>query len=259
MNKKLIHYAIKYKGDYFSIQKAIQQNEEVTNEQIEKIEQLINSGEIRAITITDKNYPESLRILKDPPYVIFYSGNIEVLNDLQPKASLIGENYIPQIQNFFNRSLDQIIKRHVLVTNGYKGVEQKVMEFFRLHEIPIIGVSVNGVENPWMFENFKDYDKLLIISEYPKGANINKKRLVQRNRLVAALSNFLVVYSLRQKGGSQNLVNFFLDLGKEIYCFYDDDYENLNDFKGSFDLIYQGANWITEIKDVYYKIGMGEK
>ncbi|MDW2891570.1 DNA-processing protein DprA, partial [Mesomycoplasma ovipneumoniae] len=183
----------------------------------------------------------------------------EVLSDLQPKASLIGENYIPQIQNFFNRSLDQIIKRHVLVTNAYKGVEQKVMEFFRLHEIPIIGVSVNGVENPWMFENFKDYDKLLIISEYPKGVNINKKRLIQRNRLVAALSNFLVVYSLRQKGGSQNLVNYFLDLGKEIYCFYDDDYENLIDFKGNFDLIYQGANWITEIKDVHYKIGMGEK
>lgn len=253
MKNTLIHYAIKYKGDYKSIQKAVQTNEEVTKEELFEIQKKVDSGEIKAITIVDQNYPESFQILKNPPYVLFYRGDIEILNSKSPKSSLIGEKYNSKIQEFFNRSLDQIIKRHTLVTNGYKGVEQKIMEYFRLNEIPIIAVSANGVQNPWLFDDFSDYEKILFISEYPNGTNINKKRLIERNRLVAALANFLVVYSIRQIGGSQNLVNYFLDFGKEIYCFFDKDEEDELDFKGCSDLIYQGANWITEIRDVYYE------
>ncbi|WP_434337459.1 DNA-processing protein DprA [Mesomycoplasma hyopneumoniae] len=77
--------------------------------------------------------------------------------------------------------------------------------------------------------------------------------MIERNRLVAALANFLVVYSIRKSGGSQNLVNYFLDFGKEIYCFFDKNDEDQLDYAGCSDLIYQGANWITEIKDVYYE------
>ncbi|MXR10224.1 DNA-processing protein DprA [Mycoplasma hyopneumoniae] len=253
MKSSLIYYAIKYKGDYKLIQNAIQTKEEITKEEFLKLQEKLDSGKIKAITILDENYPEAFQVLKNPPYVLFYQGKIEFLENKNPKSALIGEKYNSKIQEFFNKSLDQIIKRHILVTNGYKGVEQKIMEYYRLYEAPIIAVSANGIENPWPFENFQHYKNILIISEYPTGCNVNKKRLIERNRLVAALANFLVVYSIRKSGGSQNLVNYFLDFGKEIYCFFDKNNEDQLDYTGCSDLIYQGANWITEIKDVYYE------
>ncbi|AJC49878.1 DNA-processing protein DprA [Mycoplasma flocculare] len=255
MKNKLIHYAIKYKGDYKLIQKAVQIEEKITKEELFEIQKKLDSGKINAITIVDENYPESFQMLKDPPYVLFYRGNIEFLNNKMPKSSLIGEKYNSKIQEFFNRSLDEVIKRHILVTNGYKGVEQKVMEYFRLNDAPIIAISANGVRNPWLFDDFLDYKNVLFISEYPSDTKINRQRLIERNRLVAGLANFLVIYSIRQTGGSQNLVNYFLDFGKEIYCFFDKNDEDALDYKGCSDLIYQGANWITEIKDIYYESG----
>ncbi|MBG0730582.1 DNA-processing protein DprA [Mycoplasma sp. 'Moose RK'] len=259
MKNTLIYLAIKYQGDFNLIQKAIQKNENVDEQELQKIKEEVSTGKIKAITILDKNYPTALQILQKPPFVLFYRGNIELLDNSNQKSALIGEQYNSKIQEFFNRSLDEIIKRHTLITNGYQGVEQKVMEYYRLNEKPIIGVSANGVSKPWMFSDYNNYEKILLISEYPDGVEINQKRLIERNRIAAALANFLVIYSIRRYGGSQSLVNFFLDLGKEIYCFFDKNNHDFLDYQGCSELIDQGANWITEIKDIYYEASLGGK
>ena len=76
MRNILIHFAIKYNGDYIKILSAIKDKEIVTNEDIDKIKK----ANICALTCLDDNYPSFLREIYAPPFVLFYKGDISLLN-----------------------------------------------------------------------------------------------------------------------------------------------------------------------------------
>ncbi|MDZ7548719.1 DNA-processing protein DprA, partial [Clostridium perfringens] len=59
-----------------------------TDERINEFRNYINSFGIGYITIKSKEYPESLRYITDPAYVLFYKGNIDLLN--KRLAAVIG-------------------------------------------------------------------------------------------------------------------------------------------------------------------------
>lgn len=248
MKSILVYFAVKYKGDFSKIKKALEEHEEVEQEDIDQTLKVLEKSNVEYITILSSKYPTQFEYLNQPPFVIFYKGNLDILTSLSPKITLTGEEYNSEVQGFFSKSLDAVIKRHTLVVNGYKGVEQKVIEYYNLNESPVIVISANGVVNPWMAEEFVDKSNCLIISEYPPNVNLSKKRLIDRNRLVAGLSPILVVYSIKKKSGLQNLITNFLNMGKEIYCFLNP--ENEDSTLGNKELIDQGANWITEIRDL---------
>ncbi|MBR2746027.1 MAG: DNA-processing protein DprA [Erysipelotrichaceae bacterium] len=77
MRELLIRYAIKYKGSYAAVRKAVREHEYISDIPLQK-----------AITILDEDYPAGLLQLKYPPYVLFYCGNKELLN--QESIAVVG-------------------------------------------------------------------------------------------------------------------------------------------------------------------------
>ena len=71
-SKQLLAYSIKYEGDYASISKALFNNEPYIHIKEEGF----------YFTICDDIYPESLKVLKNPPYVLYYRGNINLLKQV---------------------------------------------------------------------------------------------------------------------------------------------------------------------------------
>ena len=65
----IVNLCYKYQGDYKKIEKAFLNEEEVNNYNIKE----------KYITIFDDAYPLAFRMLANPPWVIFYQGNIELL------------------------------------------------------------------------------------------------------------------------------------------------------------------------------------
>ena len=121
-----------------------------------------------------------------------------------------------------------------------------VVNYYLQNNKEIIFVSCNGLDNPYFAKNINVDNNSLLISEYPNGVNINKKRLKERNRIVAAISDALIVFSSKKESGIMNLVTNFLNQGKEIYCY--PGLQNEND--GNNILIKDGANLITSIDDI---------
>ena len=71
MNRdELIFYAVKYRGDYNKVLCAIHNQEK-----------MIVKYNVNAITILDEDYPECLKDLKYPPFVLFYKGNKNLLKE----------------------------------------------------------------------------------------------------------------------------------------------------------------------------------
>ena len=73
MREQILYYAVKYKGEWKYIQKAIE-----ANEPWEKIEYNGNF-----VTVLDKEYPEKLRKLQYAPWILFYEGNLALLDLLE--------------------------------------------------------------------------------------------------------------------------------------------------------------------------------
>ncbi len=244
MNLILIYFSIKYKGDFISIYNALKNKEIVDPEEIDELENKLNYENLKIITILDNEYPEELKVIANPPFVLFYKGNFSLMK--KNSLCLVGETSSDIILNYVHQAVEQTSKNNVLITNYFKGLEEVIVNYYLQNNKEIIFVSCNGIDEPYFAKNIHIKDNLLLISEYPTGVNINKKRLKERNRIVAAISDALIVFSSKKESGIMNLVTNFLNQGKEIYCY--PGLQNEND--GNNLLIKDGANLITSIDDI---------
>lgn len=244
MNLILIYFAIKYKGDFISIYNALKNKEIVDSKEVIDLEKKILGENIKVITILDDEYPDSLKIISNPPFVLFYEGNISLMK--KNSLCLVGDNETEIVINYINQAVKETSKNNVLITNYFKGIEERVVSFYSQNKKEIIFISPNGLKNPYFANKITDSINNLIISEYPVDVNINKKRLRERNRLTAALSDALIIFSSKKESGILNLVTHFLDQGKEIYCYPGSQDQN----DGNNILIKDGANLITSINDI---------
>lgn len=247
MKEILIYFSIKYKGYFHDIYNAIKKKEIVPYEELEEIQRKIESNEIKAISIVDDDYPESLKFINNPPFVIFYEGNLELLK--RKKIMLTGDFSNQNIDKFINDSVEEISKNHVLISNLTKGLDEKIFDLFLKRKKDIILISPNGLLNPYFFyenlNNLDNLDNILLLSEFPNNSIINKRRLIMRNRLAIGLSLSLIIASSYKNSKIQSLVNFALEQGKDIYCFPGT--QSLED--GNNLLISEGAKMITSIQD----------
>lgn len=247
MNLVLIYFAIKYKGYFHDIYNAIKKKEFIQMEELEKIGEDLSSGKIKAITIIDEDYPEPLKQINQPPFVLFYEGNKELLKE--KLIMLTGDFSNENINKFINESAFELSKNYTLVSNFSKGLDEKIIDNLIKNNQNLILISSNGLINPYFGKNINELkfnkDKYLIISEYPENVNLNHKRLIQRNRISIGLSEALIIASSYKESKISNLVSCALEQGKDIFCFPGLQSEN----DGNNLLIRDGAKMITSIKN----------
>ena len=221
MNLVLIYFAIKYKGYFHDIYNAIKKKEFIQMEELEKIGEDLSSGKIKAITIIDEDYPEPLKQINQPPFVLFYEGNKELLKE--KLIMLTGDFSNENINKFINESAFELSKNYTLVSNFSKGLDEKIIDNLIKNNQNLILISSNGLTNPYFGKNINELkfnkDKYLIISEYPENVNLNHKRLIQRNRISIGLSEALIIASSYKESKISNLVSCALEQGKDIFCF----------------------------------------
>ncbi len=209
--KKLAILSCMYHGDWDSIAKALQQNQEIMDMDIKEA----------YITIYDRQYPDCLRKLRFPPWVLFYQGDITLLE--KPMMTIIGsrmmDTYAKQLVEI---TVTNLRKRFVLVSGLAKGVDGYVHQI-ALEAGHTIGVIGSGLDTTYPYENISLYKRMrktdLILSEYPKGTGVRKHHFPWRNRILAALGQGLIVIEARIQSGTICTVNEAIAINKEIYVF----------------------------------------
>src|SRR5690554_8177264 len=111
-SKQLISLAITHNGEYHAIKKAIANNR-FTSE--------TNSN--NAITILDTSYPSQLRKLDQPPYVLFYKGDIEILKN-HNRIAVIGSRNPSEYGEKMTVQLVENLTIDIVVVSGLaKGID----------------------------------------------------------------------------------------------------------------------------------------
>jgi len=206
---QLLYYALKYYGNYDRIMYAI-----YTNEYWEKVE-----TNLLYITILDDEYPVSLRMLKKPPYVLFYKGDISLLKE--KKCSIVGSRKPCAYAIEFTINATKMLSDKFVVVSGLaKGIDG-IAHQSAIDRGKTIAVLGSGINYCYPKENEELYETIslehLVISEYPNALPPKKYYFPFRNRLIAALGDFLLVTQAGNRSGTMITVNDALDLGKEIY------------------------------------------
>lgn len=201
--EKLIAYAYKYHGDYFKIVKAIEEKEE--------IEEVFDKN---VITILDDNYPNELKELRYPPFVLFYKGNLDLLK--KEKIGIVGSRVPGDYALEATRLLTIKNRNKVIVSGLAKGIDGKA------HEIAdySIGILGCGIDYIYPYENIDLYKKLikqgLILSEYPGLTKPLAYHFPFRNRIIAALSDTIYVMQSSERSGTVTTINEALELQKDV-------------------------------------------
>ena len=211
MNKRdrLIAYAVRYSGDYNRIIRAIDQNEDI---------EMDISG-YRAITILDDIYPFKLKELADPPMVLFYHGNIGLINS--DSVGIVGSRKITAYGRKATETVVEGLKhRYTLVSGLAMGVDACVHH--NSLDCCTIGVLGCGIDYIYPKCNEGLYREMrknhLIISEYPGMTTPQKYYFPFRNRIISALSKFVIVTQAREKSGTMHTVNAALNICRDVYA-----------------------------------------
>lgn len=232
MRNYLIRLAIYYQGNLSMIKKA-----------------LINQLEIDehiplqpAITILDQDYPKELFALKQPPYVLFYQGNIQLLKE--DKIAIVGSRNCTEYGKQLTKQIvERLNVRYTLVSGLAKGIDAYV----HINAKKSIAVLGNGINIDYPYCNKELYEHMrkhqLLLSEYPFDVKPEKYHFPLRNRIIAALAEKIIVTQAKIHSGTMLTVNEGLQLNKDIYAtpypFYDIEGAGCNR------LIEQGAYILT--------------
>lgn len=92
MNEILVAFSQKYHGHFFKILEALRKKERLTNKDIKLY--LEDVEEMNETILSDK-YPSPLKEIPNPPFVLYYEGNLELMDKkgIQISLPVDEENY----------------------------------------------------------------------------------------------------------------------------------------------------------------------
>jgi len=208
---------------------------------------------IEIISIEDKEYPEILKNIYDPPLVLYILGNKQILN--QTTIGIIGCRECTNYGKSVAKKLAyDISKYNINIVSGLaKGIDAEAHKGCLIAEGKTIAVLGNGLDTIYPKENMELAKRILqnggaIISEYPLGEKTQKQNFPERNRIVSGISKGIIVVEAKEKSGTLITVDFALEQGRDVYVVPG----NINSETsiGTNELIKQGAKVITKYQDV---------
>jgi DNA processing protein len=168
-------------------------------------------------------YPGKLRMLKDPPKSIYVKGDLDGGLLSRGIVGIVGSRKIFQYSREILRHIfREVLPINVATVSGFMfGVDTEAHKLSLENFIPTIAVLPCGIDAIHPVSNYALYDKIpgsggLIISEYPGFSAPKKWTFVNRNRIIAALSDILIVVQAGEKSGSLITANYANKLGKPV-------------------------------------------
>jgi DNA processing protein len=164
----------------------------------------------------DKSYPKILKVILDPPPILFCAGNIDLLS--KDIITIIGtRNPTEHGSSIADRVTQWFSEEGWVVASGLaKGIDTIVHQSCLNVGGSTISILAHGLEkiypaqNKQLAQNILDNDGLLI-SEYGYNSYVGKANFVERDRVQAALAKAVVLVQSDLIGGSLHASRASLD------------------------------------------------
>lgn len=207
----------------------------------------------KIIVFDDKNYPQMLKNITNPPYVLYILGKIPELDEVLTigvvgtrKSSLDGNRITEKI-------CTELAENGVVTIAGLAAGIDAVGAWATINAGGIaVGVIGCGIDRVYPAENAELYKAMAvdgcIITEYPPGAKPLRHHFPERNRIIAGLSRGVLVIEAPGKSGSLITAEYALEYNRDVFAVPG----NINDIncRGANALIQKGAKLVLTAEDI---------
>ena len=222
--------------------------------QANKIKKTIDDMGARVITFEDEDYPDRLRNITPPPYILYVRGDITGIDEVLAIA-VIGtrKGYTPYGKMAATRFSSELARNGAIVISGLaRGLDSAAAEGALRAGGRTFAVTGSGLDVIYPPEN-KDLTEQIVkngavITEYPPGSKALAEHFPARNRIIAGLSNGVLVAEARRKSGTLITARLAMEYGRDLFAVPG----NINDlnYEGANRLIQQGAKLVTNVNDI---------
>ncbi len=220
------------------------------------------SFQIGAVIRGDPEYPDVLLTDPQPPAVLFWRGDWSALDTR--RVGIVGTRNATGTGRDFAAMLGfRLAESEVAVVSGLaKGIDGAAHRgALRARSRRVVGVVANGLDTPYPRINADLWESVaghgLLLSEWPPGTEPEKFRFPQRNRILAALSELVVVVESRERGGSLTTAREALERSIEVMAVPGS--VNNRAAAGTNQLIRDGATPVTDVTDVFLALGLDHR
>lgn len=247
MEEVLVYFALKYHGEFDMIFKALE-DKEVVDPELKK--ELFASCKSSYTTIISEDYPEILRSINCPPFVLFYYGDLSLLD--RDCTGVVGMRHpsLYGIQATKTLVTGLCDHGHTIVSGMALGIDSVAHYSAIEAKGATVAVLGGGIDYPYPKRHQELYEILkkdhLVISEYPNDLVPRKDGFPKRNRIIAGVSDQLLVCEANERSGTMITVGFALEQGKDIFAVPSGIFDSI----GCNRLIQQGAKLVNDVSDI---------
>lgn len=178
---------------------------------------------IQPVSLLDSNYPRLLKLIPDPPPILYLRGNAKMLDSLKSvavvgtrDATSLGCTIASRVANWFARS------GWVVVSGLAKGIDAAAHKGCLNAQGKTVAV-LTDLQNIYPAENRPMAADILhsggvLVSEMPIGQRVHKSAFVQRDRIQSGLSVGVIPIQTDKEGGTMHTVRFAEAQNRLIFC-----------------------------------------
>lgn len=223
----------------------------------------ITQSKSEVIYIDDDTYPQALKEIVDAPPILFVRGNIDLLNILPKKLAMVGSRKYSSYGRAVVESLipDLAQSGLVIVSGLALGIDALAHQATIESSGPTIAVLGSSLDLIYPRENYYLSEKILdkgglLMSEFPPGTPPLKQHFPRRNRIIAGISDGVLVIEAALKSGSLITAGLALDYNREVMAVPGEIFKETS--KGVNKLIKEGAQLVSSPEDILstLKVGM---
>ncbi len=181
-----------------------------------------NRSGARLVTIWDREYPELLKKIYDPPAFLYVRGRLD--KEDRRAIALVGTRHPSPYGTRTAESLTrELADLGVVIVSGLaRGIDTIVHAVTIKSKGRTIAVIGSGVDVIYPPENRALFHQIVetgaVVSEFPMGAKPDAPNFPKRNRIISGMSLGSVVIESGEDGGAMITASTALDQNREVFA-----------------------------------------
>ena len=192
-------------------------------EQCENVISYCREKGIEIVTFEDRYYPKLLRMIPDPPALLFCRGDLENFS-CRPAVACVGTREPSQYsKDVCRRICTELSERGFAIVSGFAlGLDSSAHEAAIRSNGCTAAVLACGIDVDYPKPNAKAKEIIakngVILTEYLPGMKPNKFTFQTRNRVMSGLAFATLVTEAAEGSGSLITADHAIDQGRALFC-----------------------------------------
>jgi DNA processing protein len=185
--------------------------------------EFIKKYKIQPLFLTDEKYPKRLLNCYDSPPLLYYKGNVDL--NVSKIIAIVGtRSHNEYGKNLCETLVEDLVQEDVLIVSGLAfGIDSIAHKACDKNNIKTVGVLAHGLDRVYPSQNTQLAKQMIncggLLTEFKSNTNPDKQNFPGRNRIVAGISDAIVVIESGLKGGSLITAELANGYNKDVFAF----------------------------------------